>query len=90
MFNGDPYLNTEYARIHHQELIKEAENYHLVAQETRVQENPCIQHYRFYQKALLKLGERMVSWGINLQSRYTDEQEGYNLAIYRQREAFEK
>jgi hypothetical protein len=90
MYSGGPYLHSEYARRQHQELIAEAEKYRLLSQAFQDQENACIQQYRLYQKALLKLGEQLVRWGTSLQGRYTRENDLPTLAAYQERGAFGK
>lgn len=90
MFTGGPYIYEEYANMHHQELIQAAEKHRLLRQATQNQENTGIQRDRFYQKALLKVGEQLVSWGTNLQGRYTRENEAPVLTTYQDSRAFGK
>jgi len=90
MFNGGPYFYHEYARMRQQEMIQAAEQQRLLSQATPNQENACIQHYRLYQKALLKLGEQLVSWGTSLQGRYILENETPSPAAYQEHGAFGK
>jgi len=90
MFTGGPYIYEEYARMHHQELILAAEKHRLLRQAIQNQEIVGKQHYRFYQKAMLKVGERLVSWGTSLQGRYTRENEAPMLTTYQDSRAFGK
>jgi hypothetical protein len=90
MFSGGPYFQSEYARMRHQELIQVAEQYRLLSQAAHNQENVCIQQYRLYQKALLKLGAQLVIWGTSLQRRYIRENDIPTLAAYQQRKVFGK
>jgi len=90
MFSGGPSIHSEYAHIRHQELIQEAEQHRLLSQATHNQEYACIQQYGIYQKALLKLGGQLVSWGTNLQGRYIRENEAPTLAVSQERGAFGK
>lgn len=90
MFTGGPYIYEEYARMHQQELIQAAEKSRLLRQALQNQENTGIQRDRFYQKALLKVGEQLVSWGTSLQGRYTRENEAPLLTTYQERSAFGK
>jgi hypothetical protein len=82
MYSGGPYLQSEYVRRHHRELVEEAERYRLISQALQEQDNARVQRYRFYQKALVRLGEQLVSWGTNLQGRYIRESEATTLAAY--------
>lgn len=90
MFTGGPNIYGEYARMHHQELVQAAEVSRLLRQAAQSQENAGIQPDKFYRKALLKLGEQMVSWGTNLQGRYTRENEAPLLTTYQERSVFGK
>jgi hypothetical protein len=90
MFAGGPDIYNEHAHMRHQELIQAAEKHRLLSQALRDQEKNCIQHYRLYEKALLKLGKQLVSWGTNLQGRYIRENEIPALAAYQERGAFGK
>ena len=90
MFTGGPYIYEEYANMHHQELIQGAEKHRLLRQATQNQENTGIQRDRFYQKALLKVGEQLVSWGTSLQERYTMENDAPMLTTYQERSVFGK
>ena len=90
MYSGGPYFYSEYAYMRHKEKIAEAEKYRLMSQATQPQENTCIQHYRLYQKALLKLGQQLVSWGTSLQGRYLRENEVTRLAAYQESGAYGK
>jgi hypothetical protein len=90
MFAGGPYIYNEYAHIRHQELIQAAKNHRLLSQALQNQEKVCIQHYRLYEKALLKLGEQLVCWGTSLQRRYIRENEPPMLAAFQERGAFGK
>jgi hypothetical protein len=76
--------------MRHQEMIEAAEQYRLLSQATHNQENACIQQYRLYQKALLKLGAQLVVWGTSLQGRYIRENDTPTPAAYQQRKVFEK
>ena len=84
MYTGGPTIYNDYAYMHHQELLQAAETQRLLRQAI-YHENACIQRYRLYQRALLKLGEQLVSWGTNLQRRYTRENEAPALATCRER-----
>jgi hypothetical protein len=90
MITGGPYIYEEFARMHHQELILAAEKSRLLRQAIQNQENLGVKHYRFYQKALLKVGERLVSWGTNLQERNTWENEAPVLTTYQDDRVFGK
>jgi hypothetical protein len=90
MFSGGPYFQIEYARMRQQEMIDAAEKQRLLSLVSHNHENACIQQYRLYQRALLKLGEQLVSWGTNLQGRYIRENDSPSLAAYQEREAFGK
>ncbi len=90
MFTGGPFIYEEYARMHHQELILAAEKHRLLRQAIQNQEIVGTQHYRFYQKALLKVGERLVSWGTNPQERYPRENEAPVLTTYQDGRVFGK
>jgi hypothetical protein len=81
MYSGGPYLHSEYAHRRQRELIEEAERYRLISQALQDQENARVQRYRFYQKALVKLGEQLVT---NLQGRYIRESETPKLAAYQE------
>ncbi len=90
MFTGGPYIYEEYARMHHQELILAAEKYRLLRQAIQNQENAGNQPGMFYQKALLKVGEQLVSWGTKLQERYTRENEASVLTTFQDGKAIGK
>jgi hypothetical protein len=63
---ADGYVAWLVCRERNKDLLREAERYRLVRQTLPVRRR----HGRFYCRALIWLGRRLVDWGWRLQERY--------------------